>query len=299
MFLPTDAAVQAAVASNLLNFSNPKETMDMLMYHILPDIYNSTVLQRQQQYITTLNVSGLVIGPADQDQTMVEIKGGVTTANIVVKDLNCSNGILHVVDHVLQPPHNIMDTISELPELESYELLLKQLNLTTLVSQNNKTVLAPINKAWIAANGSNMPFGILVHNVKYQVIDGIYLSSQLFAKDGTMLQTNYDQSTVTFSRTPDGKKQVIGNNLNDSASIVRTDVITANGVIHLIDTVLLAERPTLGTVAGPTKTSDYWGTASILLSETQTPRPRSHASTPAIPFRILWTLTICLLPFAL
>lgn len=129
-----------------------------------------------------------------------------------------------------------------MPELEHHELLIKSLNLTDVIAGPNKTVLAPVNNAWDSANSSTMPYGVLVHNLKYQVIDGIYLQNTLFGPSGPVsLPTNNRNFTVTFQKSDNNELLVVGMAPTDVARVVRTDIVTTEGVIYLIDKVLSAD----------------------------------------------------------
>lgn len=150
--------------------------------------------------------------------------------------------MIHIVDEFLGAPMPTLATVEGTPELEHHELLIKSLNLTDVVAGPNKTVLAPINDAWDIANSSAMPYGVLVHNLKYQVIDGIYLQNTLFSStDPVSLPTNNRNFTITFHKTGNNELLVVGMTPRDVARVVRADVITTEGVIYIIDKVLPAD----------------------------------------------------------
>jgi hypothetical protein len=106
------------------------------------------------------------------------------------------------------------------------EGLLKSLNISDTISGQNKTILAPTNAAWDAANGAQLPFGTLVHILKYMVLDGITLSDQWPGR----FTSDYKQSQISI----DGS----GNINQGQATIVLKNILTTQGVIHVIDKVL-------------------------------------------------------------
>lgn len=154
-------------------------------------------------------------------------------------------GIIHMIDQFLQLPKSTMDTIESLSELETHELLMKSLNLTTVVSGPNKTIFAPISQAWADANSTSMPYGTLVHNLKFQVVDGVYLQQSLYdpsnPNSSIVLPTNRHDASLTFQMSATGEMLVIGKSITDVAHIIRSDIITTEGVIHLVDKVLSAD----------------------------------------------------------
>jgi uncharacterized surface protein with fasciclin (FAS1) repeats len=138
-------------------------------------------------------------------------------------------GIIHVVDTLLEPPLDPLSTISLLAETETMEGLLKSLNISDTISGQNRTILAPTNAAWDAANGAQLPFGTLVHNLKYMVLEGVTLSEQWPAR----FISDYKQAPVSID---------ISGAINDGqATVVKRNILTTHGVIHVIDKVLSAD----------------------------------------------------------
>lgn len=140
-----------------------------------------------------------------------------------------------MVDNFLQPAETPLNTISDLEELEYMEGLLKSLNVSDTISGTNKTLLAPTNEAWIAANGSTLPFGTLIHNLKYLVIDGVYTSDMFLTGEPIIYTSDYRRTPIVIQLQQD--KLLV----NGAASIVKTDILTSSGIIHLIDTVISAD----------------------------------------------------------
>ncbi|KAI9319325.1 FAS1 domain-containing protein [Dichotomocladium elegans] len=250
-FLPTESAIAMAVNNSILNFANPNTTRTQLLRHLVLQEHDFNSLLRAHQYLHSNDSSTahlpLVVGPSPLNQSNVQISSGISTANIL-SSIRCSNGFVHLIDHFLTPPLTTLESIEHIHDLETYASLMRSLNLTTVVSGPNKTVLAPINQAWEAAtNSSTMPYGALVHSLKYQVIEGVYRLDALFHPDGAAqnvsLLTMRRDSYLHFERSPStGELLVVGKQPSDVARIVRSDVITSEGVIHLVDRVLPADR---------------------------------------------------------
>merc|ERR1712151_771743 len=88
----------------------------------------------------------------------IKVSGGVVTINGVAKvttaDVNCTNGVVHIIDTVLIPPHpkptkNIVELAEEVPDLSTLVTALKAGKLTgTLSGTGPFTVFAPTNEAF-------------------------------------------------------------------------------------------------------------------------------------------------------
>lgn len=146
------------------------------------------------------------------------------------------------IDNFLQPAETPLTTISNLPETEYMEGLLKSLNVSDTISRINTTVLVPINEAWEHVNGSSIPFGTLVHNLKYSVLDGLYTLDKIIGlldsstSKSAAIATDYKKDFVHFQL--DNRSNLI---MNGNTFFVKTDILTSTGVVHLIDHVLLAD----------------------------------------------------------
>ncbi|CDH52515.1 predicted protein [Lichtheimia corymbifera JMRC:FSU:9682] len=249
-FLPNQAAFATALGNGVLNFTNINTTISQIQRHIITDqIYDTDSLLHGHQYIipndSSTAHSPLVVGPSLHNNSILQVSSGLITANVISNTIRCSNGIIHMIDQFLQQPKSTMDTIESLSELETHELLMKSLNLTTVVSGPNKTIFAPISQAWADANSTSMPYGTLVHNLKFQVVDGVYLQQSLYdpsnPNSSIVLPTNRHDASLTFQMSNTGEMLVIGKSITDVAHIIRSDIITTEGVIHLVDKVLSAD----------------------------------------------------------
>ncbi|KAJ8655153.1 hypothetical protein O0I10_009188 [Lichtheimia ornata] len=249
-FLPNQAAFATALGNGVLNFTNINTTISQIQRHIIThQIYTTDSLLHGHQYITPNDSSTahlpLVVGPSLHNNSILQVTSGIITANVISNSIQCSNGIIHMIDQFLQQPKSTMDTIESLSQLETHELLMKSLNLTTVVSGPNKTIFAPISQAWADANSTSMPYGTLVHNLKYQVVDGVYLQQSLYdpsnPNSSIVLPTNRHDASLTFQMSNTGEMLVIGKSITDVAHIIRSDIITTEGVIHMVDKVLSAD----------------------------------------------------------
>ncbi|KAL9549949.1 hypothetical protein MBANPS3_004964 [Mucor bainieri] len=253
-FIPSEKAMQSAIKNNLYN---NRTTLDELLYSILPvahDIHSLTS-STQRQYVKTLstNYSTIILSPPTFSLNP-QVLAGITVANITNHTV-CSNGIVYYVDQFVTAPLNVINTISTLSELNQLENIIKSQNVSNIfTAASNQTIFAPIDAAWSALNGTNIPFGTMIHDLKYHVVDGIYYQQDLLKKNLT-LATTYLSATVQTESDTDGRTVVIGgayttdimdgvadDNMLTVANIVRSDILTSSGtVVHLIDKVLPAD----------------------------------------------------------
>jgi uncharacterized surface protein with fasciclin (FAS1) repeats len=162
-------------------------------------------------------------------------------SQITTTDVLARNGVVHVVDRVLLPANqDIVDTAQSLPE---FSVLVEAVVAADLVSalQNAAalTVFAPTNAAFatlLAELGlskealfANKP--LLTQVLTYHVLGARVLKAEVPV--GTAIATLQGQ-TFTI-----GADLQITDRRGRTSQIIGTDVFTSNGVIHVIDRVLL------------------------------------------------------------
>ena len=167
------------------------------------------------------------------------------SANIIATDINCSNGVIHVIDQVLLPEQTRIPAVAKMAG--QFNTLLAAVSAAGLADVLNGdgpfTVFAPTDDAF-----NSLPKGTvetllkpenqqqLVDILKYHVVSGrVYADQAAEARQATTLLGNLVETSVSAD----------GLRVNDSL-IVKGDLETANGVIHVIDAVLLPEpmKPT-------------------------------------------------------
>jgi transforming growth factor-beta-induced protein len=251
VFAPTDDAFGALATQ--LGFASATAMVDalpasalasILTYHVLParesaaQLASGAPTQTQTLYSfqgtpTTLALntsSGVVITDAD-----------LTTANVTTPDVPASNGVIHVIDKVLVPPGvlNIVQMAQANPLFSTLVSAVVSADLqSTLSGAGPFTVFAPTNDAFaaIASTVASLTTEQLTTVLTYHV-----LASQVLAADipfATPITTVSGQTIVINQGTP----PTITDTTTTPASIVATDVRASNGVIHVIDKVLI---PTL------------------------------------------------------
>jgi uncharacterized surface protein with fasciclin (FAS1) repeats len=159
-----------------------------------------------------------------------------------MQDVNFTGGVIHIIDSVLTLPENTADTLSA-ADLVALRGAINATDLFDTVNNTpNITIFAPNNEAFqnIGSALGNLSTEDAASILTYHVIAGtIGYSSTL--ENGTNLTTaNGEQLTITI-----GEGGIFVNN----ARVVASDILIANGVVHVIDEVL---NPSNATIADST-----------------------------------------------
>ena len=246
VFAPTDDAFIAlagalnATAEDLLALP---ELADILLYHVVGATALSSDLS-DGQTITTLN-------GADVTVTINNDGIFINDAQVTVADIVADNGVVHVIDAVLIPPTpepagTVVDIVvnSEVHNLLEAAVLAADL-AGTLSGEGPFTVFAPTDDAFIAlatalevAPEDLLALPELTEILLYHVVGATALSTDL-SNGQTVATLNGADVTVTIN---DG-----GIFIND-AQVIVADIVADNGVVHVIDAVLLPPAPQPATV---------------------------------------------------
>merc|ERR1719487_756877 len=162
-------------------------------------------------------------------------------ATVTTADLECSNGVIHVIDAVLLPPAPASKSIVETAVANgNFNTLAAALTKANLVETMNGpgpfTVFAPTDAAFeaaLTALGLTAEEALALPNLaeilKFHVASGKLLSSEL--SDGMMVPTLHG---TELSVSIEGNTVKIG-----QATVTVADLECSNGVNHVIDMVLL------------------------------------------------------------
>ncbi|WP_281613234.1 fasciclin domain-containing protein [Flammeovirga sp. SubArs3] len=219
VFAPTDDAFEMVDLTGL----STEYIARILAHHVVENTNLSGSLENGQM-VTTLAGTKLEISKSEGVQ--------VGRVNVVQADLVASNGVIHVVDEVLLP-NTIYDVAMR---AGSFTSLLGALEATDLASTFNMdgdmeyTVFAPTDDAFSNVDVSTLTIEELANVLKHHVVSSKVLSTAL--SDGQMV-TTLAGTTLTVSIS-DNNTVMIGN-----ATVSTANVEASNGVIHIIDTVLL------------------------------------------------------------
>ncbi len=233
VFAPTDdafAKVPKETLEMLLKPENKEKLKAVLTYHVVPG------------KVMAKDVVGLKGAKSLNGQRIdVKVDGSkvsVDGANVVATDIACTNGVIHVIDSVILPASdNIPAVATKAGKFSTLLAAAKAAGLVDALSgEKALTVFAPTDEAF-----GKLPKGTVDSLLKpenkeklkaillYHVVEGrVYSEDALKAKSAATLQGGKVEITVK-----DGAAYVNG------AKILATDIDAGNGVIHVIDSVIL------------------------------------------------------------
>ena len=241
VFAPTDdafAALPAGTVDELLKPENKQKLTDILLYHVV----SGSVMAAD---VTALTSATTVLG---KDAAVKVDMGNVyiNESKVIITDIATSNGVIHVIDAVLLPPSDdaMMEknTIVDIAVADGrFTTLVAAVTaaelVETLSGEGPFTVFAPTDDAFAALPAGTLDSLLLPEN-KQQLTDILLyhvVSGKVMAADVV---------TLTSAPTVLGKDVTITVKdgsvfLNDTVQVIITDIEASNGVIHVIDAVLL------------------------------------------------------------
>ena len=234
VFAPTDAAfakLPKGTIATLLKKQNLPTLTSILTYHVVAGNMPAKMVLKQAGLVT---LNGQRTSLAIDKMSKASIGG----AKIVTTDIQCSNGVIHVIDAVMMPTTgNIVDVASKAGTFNTLIAAAKAAGLVgTLTSKGPFTVLAPTDAAFAKLPAGTVEMLLKPENkaklasiLTYHVVAG-----RAFAADvAKATSVKSVQGSAIKITTKNGK--VMANN----ATIVATDINASNGVVHVIDQVIL------------------------------------------------------------
>ncbi|RUA18546.1 MAG: fasciclin domain-containing protein [Flavobacteriia bacterium] len=194
----------------------------------------------------------------DTDENLslyINTDDGVTlngTSNVVLADIVATNGVIHAVDAVIDLPTVVTFAVAD-PMFDSLQAALTAEGqpdfVATLSGAGPFTVFAPTNDAFQALLDSNdmwngladIDGGLLTSVLQHHVIAGANVRSGDLS-DGIMPTTlEGDAITINLPGTDDNIADVTDGAGNTGIGIDAVDVQAINGVIHVLDTVMIPD----------------------------------------------------------
>ncbi len=289
LFAPNDKAFITLLEKNNLSVNDLLENSSLgkiLLSHLVEGSVLSNDLHDGQK-ITTM---GGVEHTISIDNGVVKISGAI----VLLPDIYARNGVVHAIDTVLASsselsdvpstllppapaPTTVVDLIAQSPDhtILAQALLVANL-ITTLQSEGPFTVFAPTDKAfgaYLTNNNLNQDDLLKSPNLgdilTYHVLSGKVMASDII---------NYNNAPVP---TLQGENLSITGVMINDATVTGPDNIVNNGVVHVIDAILIppsmitpaptpaaptpaAPTPAAPTPAAPTSTNEIVGIITII-----------------------------------
>jgi transforming growth factor-beta-induced protein len=241
VFAPTDdafAALPAGTLDELLKPENKQKLTDILLYHVV----SGKVMAADAAKLTS---AATVLG---KDIAIKADMGNVyiNEAKVIIADIETSNGVIHVIDAVILPPsddammekNTVVDVAVADGRFNTLVAAVTAAELAeTLSGEGPFTVFAPTDDAFAALPAGTLDSLLLPENKQqltdillYHVVSGKVMAADVVGLTSAPTVLGKD-ITITVR---DGKVF-----LNDTVQVIITDVEASNGVIHVIDAVLL------------------------------------------------------------
>lgn len=246
VFAPTDEAFNQlatrlgfAGATAMVEALPPASLKNILSYHVLAGSKRAADLssppQSSQPTLYQFEGQPSAVRLQASGSTVTLTDAALTDATVKVADVAAANGVVHAIDKVLVPPGvlNIVQMAQVNPQLSSLVAAVTTADLGEALSGTGPfTVFAPTDAAFAAA-----PAGLSVPQLKtvltYHVLDSRVLAADI--PFGQPIHTLAQQAIVIQNGTP----PAIRDTTATPAGITATDVRASNGVIHVIDKVLI------------------------------------------------------------
>lgn len=244
VFAPTDAAF-ALLGEETINslLQDPDTLSSILLYHVIAgsEIKSPAAIEAAGTTVETAN--GASVGLSLSGSNLL-----VNTATVTMVDIEAGNGVVHVINVVLTPPaergeptDNIVETAVAAGNFTTLVAAVQAAGLDTLLADESKTftVFAPTDAAFAMIDEETLDAiladtELLTSLLTQHVIDGTEISSvQAYAANGTSVTT---ASGAQIPVAINNKMLTVG-----GATVSIADIYTSNGVIHVIDSVIVGD----------------------------------------------------------
>ena len=245
VFAPTDDAF-ALLGQDVIDllFTFGIDTLsDILTYHVISGEVDSSA---------AISSAGSLVEMVNGDSIGLSLDGDnllVNTATVILVDVAADNGVIHVIDAVLTPPAdkgtptmNIVDTAVAAGDFGTLVTALQAAGLDATLADETQsfTVFAPTDAAFAMIDPETLNLLIadtdaLSSVLLQHVVSGEVNSVTAYTLNGSSATTasgaaipvaiNTELDTLTFG----------------GAIVQTTDIYTTNGIIHVIDTVVIAD----------------------------------------------------------
>jgi len=233
VFAPTDAAFNALPAQLLQEWLD--DPTGLLRNVLLNHVYDGTIgfsdLQDGNQFVMESGLEATISLRSDGLY--------INDARIEIVEINADNGIVHVINAIIEETE-VSNTIYDIVSNSSEHIILKETidaaDLADRLSQNtNITLFAPTDAAFNTLSPGffmtliNDPDGELRDLLTNHIYEGTLLSSGL--SDGTSIDMSGGLLVHIF--------EMNGDILLNESTIITRDVQADNGIVHVIDAVLM------------------------------------------------------------
>ncbi|XP_045206843.2 transforming growth factor-beta-induced protein ig-h3-like [Mercenaria mercenaria] len=233
VFAPSETAFRRLGSSTLAALkSDPTKLAEILKYHVVSGIYDSSNLTVNEMMLDSLSQQKIRV-----NYYMYNKHIAVEGARVIGANYRASNGIVHIVDKVMMAPTGtIADILSTNSDLTTLKAAVDAAGLTSALTEGPYTLFAPTDAAFALLGNDTIQAllgetDLLQSILLYHVIHGTLYSTGMHSGAlHTLEDVDRERLTASF-----GGYQVSV----DGARVTQKDISATNGVIHVINHVLL------------------------------------------------------------
>ena len=244
VFAPTDDAFALLGQETIDALLNDLDTLtNILTYHVISGEVDAAAAIASAGNLVEM-VNGDKVGLSlDGDNLLVNV------ATVTITDIQADNGIIHVIDAVLmpladraEPTLNIVDTAIAAGSFDTLVSVLQTTGLDAALADESRsfTVFAPTDEAFAMIDAETIAAllanpDVLTDILLQHVVEAEVLSTTAFSLNG--------QSAETLSGVaiPVSINSALNSLLFGGATVTVKDIYASNGVIHVIDMVVVAD----------------------------------------------------------
>ena len=244
VFAPTDDAFALLGDETIAALLDDTDTLtDILTYHVIGAEIDSSA---------AISSAGSTVEMVNGDSTGLSLDGDnllVNTVTVTTVDVEADNGVIHVIDAVLIPPAdkgtptmNIVDTAVSAGDFGTLVTALQAAGLDATLADETQTftVFAPTDAAFALIDPDTLDLLLddteaLSDVLLQHVVSGEVSSVTAYTLNGL------SATTVSGAEIPVAINSELDTLTFGGATVTTTDIYTTNGVIHVIDMVVVAD----------------------------------------------------------
>ncbi|MDP0500068.1 MAG: fasciclin domain-containing protein [Verrucomicrobiota bacterium JB022] len=242
VFAPTNEAF--ADISDVTAGLSTDQLADVLLYHVVPGTLTAKDLTFDVEDMFSGEMNTFYVTAANGADIMIEVTpmgimlNGSAMVMLDSANVMADNGVIHAINKVIMPPKDLAGVASDAGFMQLVNAATAAGLVPALTGEDDYTVFAPTDEAFaaIADTVAGLTTPQLVEVLQHHIVMGkVYASEVPMDTEITTLSGG----TIDVS-SMDGQLMVTSETDN-SAAITMTNVPARNGVIHVIDTVLIPD----------------------------------------------------------
>ena len=244
VFAPTDDAFALLGDETIAALLDDTDTLtDILTYHVIGSEIDSSA---------AISSAGSTVEMVNGDSTGLSLDGDnllVNTVTVTTVDVEADNGVIHVIDAVLTPPvdkgtptMNIVDTAVSAGDFGTLVTALQAAGLDATLADETQsfTVFAPTDAAFAMIDPDTLDLLLADTDALSDVLLQHVVSGEVSSVTAYTLN-GLSATTASGAEIPVAINSELDTLTFGGATVTTTDIYTTNGVIHVIDMVVVAD----------------------------------------------------------